>query len=467
MNKILHVAVREFVATVATKGFILGILVTPFLITTMIILLPRLMKEGPPKVEGEVAVIDPTGQIADGLRETLRPERIAERRLETRKQIDEATPAAVKAMAQSTPQGRMAMEQSLAAALGDVPKIDVVTLDPGADLEKAKDPLRAKPENPRSGKLGRLALVVIHPDAVARAEGSDRYGTYDLFVRGKLDDRIEDEIKRGAQEAIVAARVRSSGLDRALIDAMTKVDRIRSVTVTAEGEAKTNEVFNVLLPAGFMVLLLVSVLTSGTNLLTTTVEEKSNRVVEVLLSALSPMELMMGKILGQMAVGLVVLVLYSGLGIVALVSFAMVGLLDAKLLLFLMIFFILSYFTIASLMAAVGSAVNEMREAQNLNMPIMLMLMVPWMLWMPISRDPNSAFATTLSFIPPMGNMVMLLRMTSTPPPPMWQVWVSIAIGAVGAYAALWFAAKVFRIGLLMFGKPPNFATLVKWARMS
>jgi ABC-2 type transport system permease protein len=86
---------------------------------------------------------------------------------------------------------------------------------------------------------------------------------------------------------------------------------------------------------------------------------------------------------------------------------------------------------------------------------------------MPISRDPNSLFAIVLSFLPPLGNFVMLLRMTSNTPPAMWQAWLSILVGAAGVYAALWFAAKVFRIGLLMFGKPPTLGTLVRWARMS
>ncbi len=208
-------------------------------------------------------------------------------------------------------------------------------------------------------------------------------------------------------------------------------------------------------------------LTSGQYLLTTTIEEKSSRVVEVLLSAVSPMQLMTGKILGQMAVGFLILALYAGLGVAALVSFAMLGLLDLSLLLYLVLFYVLAYFLVASFMAAVGAAVNEMREAQTLMTPVMLVIMVPWLLWMPITRDPNGTFAVVTSFVPPINTFVMLLRMTSTTPPPMWQVWVSIAISVVSVYAALWFAAKVFRIGLLMFGKPPNFATMLRWARMA
>ena len=466
MRKILLVAAREFEATVATKGFILGLMVTPLIIMFLIFAMPRLMTQAPPKVTGEVAVIDPTGQVSQGLRDYLRPEALAARREARRQRLQRATSGAASAMAERSPQGRVAMQHSLDAALGSVPQLQVVALDAAADLEQAKTPLTTVVAE-KSESQGRLALAVVHADAVQRAAGAAKFGSYDLYVRGKLDDRIEDEIRNGLRDAIIGARIRNSGLDRAQVEALTRVDQASSRTVTAEGERETNEVANVLLPAGFMVLLLMSVLTGGQYLLTSTVEEKSNRVVEVLLSAVSPMELMTGKILGQMGVGLLVLALYAGLGLSALFSFAMMGVLDPKLIVFLVIFYLLAYLTVGSIMAAIGSAVNEMREAQTLMTPIMLLVMVPWMLWMPISRDPNSVFATVLSFVPPLGNFVMLLRLTSTAPPPMWQVWLCILVSAAGAYAAIWFAAKVFRIGLLMFGKPPTFATLIRWARMA
>jgi ABC-type Na+ efflux pump permease subunit len=149
------------------------------------------------------------------------------------------------------------------------------------------------------------------------------------------------------------------------------------------------------------------------------------------------------------------------------VSFTLFGLVDPWLFFYLIIFYVIAYFIMGSLMAAIGAAVNELREAQTMMMPVMLTVMVPWLLWLPITRDPNSTFATVISFVPPINTFTMLLRMTSTTPPPWWQVWISILIGVVSAYASLWFAAKVFRIGLLMFGKPPNFRTLIRWVRMA
>ncbi len=457
MRKIFHVAVREFLSTVLTKGFIIGVLVTPVLISFMVIVMPMLMNEEPPRIEGEVAIIDPTGEVAQGLADFLKPEAIAERRLENQakaQEVIEKIPGA----------GNAAMAQpTLDALLGEVPDLKITELSDGADLDIEKDRLVGGDPGPES----RLALITIHPDAVVRAEDEEAFGSYDLFVREKLDDRIIDEIRRGMRTTMVDARIRQTDLDRDTIEALTRVPRIRSTTVTEKGEKETNEVLNMLLPAGFMVLLLISVMTGGQYLLTTTVEEKSSRVVEVLLSAVSPMQLMTGKILGQMCVGLVILAIYAGMGIAGLISFAMLGLLDLSLLVYLLIFYVIAYFVMASMMAAIGAAVNEMREAQTLMTPVMVMMMVPWMLWLPITRNPNSLFATITSFVPPINTFVMLLRMTSTSPPPLWQVWLSIGIGLLSVWGALWFAAKVFRVGLLMFGKPPNFATLIKWVKMA
>ena len=200
-------------------------------------------------------------------------------------------------------------------------------------------------------------------------------------------------------------------------------------------------------------------------MLTTTVEEKSNRVIEVLLSAVSPMQLMGGKLVGHMGVAFLAMSLYLGLGLVVLASFSLFGLLDLTLILYLVIFFLIAFFTLGSLMMAVGSAVNDMREAQAMQAPLIIVVMLPWLLWMPILRDPNGTLAVVVSFVPPVNSFGMLLRLASSSPPPAWQVWLSIAFGIAGVFGAVWITAKVFRIGILMFGKAPDFRTLVRWLR--
>ncbi|MGE5360690.1 MAG: ABC transporter permease [Bacteroidales bacterium] len=465
MKKIFNVARREFVATAGTKAFIFGVLVTPVVLGLLITWFPRMMRQGPPRVEGEVAIVDVTGEVATGLQATLGPEAIARRREEKLRRANESLPPALRSAAEASGKGG-SVGKTIETALGEVPRLGIAVLDPRGNLEDAKAPLTTQ-EDKTAPERTRLAVVVIHPDALRREAGKPRFGTYDLYVRGKLDDRVEDEIKSGLKEALVNARARMSGLDPREVEELTRVEDVTSRTVTTSGEDRTNEVVNQIMPAAFMGLLLVSVMMSGQYLLTSAIEEKSNRIVEVLLSAVSAMELMVGKILGQLVVGLLVLALYMALGLVALVSFATFGLLDPKLIVYLFVFFLLAFVTISAFMAAIGSAVSELREAQGLMTPVMVLIMIPWILWMPISRDPNSVFAVVLSFLPPVGNFVIMLRLASAAPPPLWQALLAVLTGLAGAVASLWFAAKVFRIGLLMYGKPPNFATLVRWARMA
>jgi ABC-type Na+ efflux pump permease subunit len=458
MKKIFHIAGREFVSTVATKGFIIGLLVMPALIAVIAIAAPRLFGQRNFRAEGQIAIVDPTGVVANELRTAVDPATIAARRVEDARRGLANAPAAVRQMAQGA---GTASTQAAELALGQIPNLTVVPQPPGADVLQGKEWL--KQEEP--GASRHLALVVVHADSVVPANGSLTYGTYDLYVPPNLDGRIENVLHQSLREAIVGARVRAERLDRGRIDAVMRVDRRPSVTVTKTNERPTVGAFNQALPFVFAGLMVFGIMIGGQTLLTSTIEEKSSRVVEVLLSAVSPFELMAGKLIGQLGVSLVILGLYLGIGIVALLSFALFGLLDPWLLFYLAVFFVIAYVVNASLMMAVGAAVNEMKEAQSLMMPLMMTLMAPWILAQPIGRDPNSTFSTVISFIPPVNTFTMLIRMASITPPPLWQVWLSIGIGVASALAAVWFAAKVFRIGLLMYGKPPDFATLVRWAR--
>jgi ABC-2 type transport system permease protein len=187
--------------------------------------------------------------------------------------------------------------------------------------------------------------------------------------------------------------------------------------------------------------------------------------VEVLLSAVSPMELMAGKLIGSIGVSFVAMGLYLALGLALLSSFALFDLFNPWLILYLLIFFTIGFFVVGSLMMAVGAAVNEMSEAQSLQMPLILIIMIPWLLWPAISRNPNSTLAVVVSFLPPLNTFGMLLRMASSQPPPYWQVWLSIGVGVASVIGTLWIAAKIFKIGLLMYGKPPDLKTLVRWVR--
>ena len=479
MTRVFYVASREFLATVATKGFVIGLLIAPALILLGVALVPRLLAlREAPSIEGEIAIVDPTGEVAAGLRAHLDPAAVAGRRGELVERVLAATelPEQVRRLASGV--GRGAADEVMQTALGSVPHLEVSVLPVGVDVEREKTTLI-----PDDDDDGRLALVIVHDNATMLARPPDPApaggyetpaggyetpaGTYDLFVRRGLDNRIISEIRAGLRDAIIDARVRTAGLDRNLVENLTRVRPPPSVIVTAEEERSRSGAFDQVLPIAFMILLMVSVMTGGQSLLTNTVEEKSNRVVEVLLAAVSPLELMTGKILGQMAVGFVVLGVYIAMGLAALASFALFGLIDAWLIGYLLIFYVVTYLIIGSMMAAVGSAVSELREAQSLMTPFMLLLSAPWMFWWYVAANPDSTFSLVLSFIPPMNGFVILVRLASFSPPPVWQVGLSITVGVLAVFGALWVAAKVFRVGLLMHGKPPNLATLVRWVRMA
>jgi ABC-2 type transport system permease protein len=155
------------------------------------------------------------------------------------------------------------------------------------------------------------------------------------------------------------------------------------------------------------------------------------------------------------------------LGIWTLLQFALLGLLDPSLIVYLVAFFLISYLVYGSLMVSIGAAVNQMADAQSLMPPILLLLIGPYVLTGVIGRAPNSPFSVAFSFVPPVNSFFMLARLASDSPPPPWQVWLSMGAGIAAASLAVWFAAKIFRIGLLMHGTPPSFATMIKWARMA
>ena len=444
MNRVLEIAKREFVATVFTRGYIIGLLVLPVMILLGITVGPRVFMDRAFRVEGQIAVIDASEHVMPELRTAL---------------TAGPRPADVESVARAA-RGGLAGNVAVMEALGMAPKLTLVERPPHADLEREKAWLRA----PEPG-MPHLALAVVHENAVEPKGGETALGSYDLYLPPRQDNRVEIAMHQVLRDGIISARLATHGLDRVTINDLVTVPRVQSITVSDGGERAGGGGFAFILPAAFMFLLFMGVMGSGQGMLTTTIEEKGSRVIEVLLSAVSPMQLMAGKLIGHMGISLLGMSVYLVLGLLGLASFSLFGLLDLSLIFYLFIFFLLAFFTIGSLMMAVGSAVNDMREAQSLMMPLMMLMIAPWVLWMPISRNPNSTLALVASFLPPVNSFGMMLRMSSTSPPPTWQVLLSIGIGVAGVVGAVWFASKVFRIGLLMFGRPPNLATLIRWVR--
>ena len=434
------VAARDFSVTIGNKGFLLGILLMPMLIFIIVFVAPRILNGRNPVVEGQVAVVDPTGSLTSEVRLDLAPSAIAARRAR------DAGP-----------------RNPLQGDGPPIPRISVVEKPSAEDLQVTKSWLVQMP----GMRERHLAVIAIQPDAVKRAEGRADYGSYDLYIASRLDENTENVIHDAMRQALVSARLKNSGIDQVAVDASMHVPRPVSVTVGVGGERETRRGFTRMLPFLCGILLFIGVLTSGQMLMTSTIEEKSSRVVEVLLAAVSPLELMWGKLLGRLGVGLIILVVYVGLGMLALLEYSLAGLIDPMLLVYFVIFYLLASLVYGGLMMSIGAAVNQVADAQSLMGPVMILLVAPYALVPMIGQNPNSALSVAMTFVPPVNSFVVLARLASSTPPPLWQVLGAMATGAAGAVVAVWFAAKVFKIGLLMQGKPPSFGTLVKWARMA
>lgn len=467
MSRVFHIALREFKSTALTKGFILGGIVVPLvLLLVMSIAMPLLMNEKVPEVRGSVAVIDQTGLLREPIERRFTPDAVSDWQRWRMGEVAQKTQEAVDQGEKLD--GATVAAEALKASQGMKADLSVEMLPPLTDeknLAMAKEPL-GQGTTMQDG--GRLALVVIDPNAVVSTQGETSYGGFQIFTRPKLDDRVVDLVRDQTRSAIRETRIREAGLDPARLDSLTSVAQGETKEITPGGEEKTSlGEWNIIFQFAFMLLLMMSVFISGQYLLTTTIEEKSSRVVELLLASASPMSLMTGKIFGQMCVGLFLIMVYGSLGFAGMIAAQRLDLITPMMIVWFFCFYFIAYTTIASLMAAIGSAVNELREAQSLMTPVMMIVMIPYLLWLPIARDPNGVFATVASFVPGVNPFVMMVRLSSTEQPPLWQVFAAMAIGIVGAYAALWFAAKVFRIGLLQFGKAPNYATMWRWIRMA
>jgi ABC-2 type transport system permease protein len=477
LSKTLQIARREFAATVLTKGFIFGVLMTPFILLVVAAAVMLTQSQPGPRVQGRIAVIDQTEIVGPEVLHRFSIESLETERLDRIRRSQEAIGQAADRF--GLDESRRSMAKGVAGGavtngMRAAADITVNVLPPETDPADVRDQLALS--NPRAAGDQNadqwIALVIIGPEAIARDENG-RYGSFEMFVAPRLDFQVEERISGRVGDAIVNARIASDpaftagSLDPYSVRAAVERPRPRVAVQTAHGEQQSVGELAFIIPAAFMILLMLSVFTAGQYLLTSTIEEKSSRVMEVLLSAVSPMELMTGKILGQMCVGLLILIVYSGLGVGSLIVFSIEHLVNPLSIVYLLLFFLVAFFLIASLMAAIGSAVNDLREAQTLMTPIMAAMIVPWLLWLPLSRNPNSTFATVLSFIPGVNPFVMVIRLAGAEPVPFWHVAGALVVAVLSVVVAAWGAAKIFRIGALMHGKPPNVGTLIRWVRMA
>ena len=505
MRKIALVAWREYMDNVRTKGFWIGILAFPLLIS-LGATVPVLLTQA--KEARTYAVLDQSGFVlaevekrilAEDLRQVLAA--AAERYRDGGKAWDRLPevvqqagrlyvglaeakrPALVAALAVIEADAELPLEVAakvpeLAGGLAvwwrqvSAEALDELDLELSRSryartvIADAGNNQAALNEMVNEGEL--FAYFVIAADPVASDEGCK-------YISLNLTDRdLRDWYGRWVSQVVRARRLEREGLDGEVVSWLQgsvhfdarKVDKRGS-----EVEVSFVDTARQWAPIAFVYLLWIAVFTNSQALLTNTIEEKSTRVIEVLLSSVSPFELMAGKIGGMAAAGLTVVGTWAiciGVALVAVpevlgaedTSFGGIFIHPLYLLSFVFYFFS-GYLLYASLLVAIGSVCNSLKEAQNLMLPIMIPLMVPLLAMMSISQDPNGTMARVMSFIPLFTPFVMMNRAAG--PPPLWEYLATTALMLVSIYLAVRGAGKVFRLGILMTGKPPRLREIAGW----
>ncbi|WP_424767477.1 ABC transporter permease [Paenibacillus sp. sgz302251] len=299
----------------------------------------------------------------------------------------------------------------------------------------------------------------------------------------KSEKLMEFELSSSLQGALQLIRqdtiLQDAGLSdeqRALLNAPIQIDTVQiSATEGAGsvGEGKTPEQqgMNMGLIYFIIVLLFMAIMITGQLIASEITAEKSSRVMEILITSVSPLKQMFGKIVGMFLVGLIQITVYVFVIIINVmlphnnkalsnlnIDFTQI---DLSLLLYSVLFYLTGYFLFATLYAAVGSIVSRTEDLGQAVLPITMVSLAGFYITIFSISSPDSTLVTVTSFIPFFSPFVMLLRLGLTDPP-VWQVLLSIGILIITIYISVWISAKIYRTGVLMYGKRPSWKELRK-----
>jgi len=287
----------------------------------------------------------------------------------------------------------------------------------------------------------------------------------DFMEKGTLRMRLT--------RAIAKDQMAARGFTPEQADSVFQYVKIDSIKVVAGAEKKSNEGLIIGTTLVLVMLLYGTLLFYGITVMRAVVEEKTSRVMEVLLSSVTAKELMAGKIIGVGSVGLtqvliwmVTVGLYGGATLAALMSVTGGDTfrLDPRMLISFGIFFLLGYALYSTLYAAVGASINTEQEGQQLQMVFAMPLIIAVAVMFPTIQNPNSTLAVVASMIPFTAPIIMYIRF-ALGAAPIWQMAISVAIMAVTIYLILALCSRIYRVGILMYGKRPTLPELVKWLK--
>ena len=421
MKKILSVIKREYIQIVRTKGFIIGTILGPVLMAALIFV-PILVSVLSVGEQERIAVVDETQEIFMDLDKRL------DRKLKD---------------------GRR--------------KYLLEKYRINADTNALKEELNQK-------VLSNAITAYLYIPKMILDGGEAEYVSQHVSDFNKIED-ISGVLNR----VIIEKRLRTEGLDPAKIAQYIRRVGLRTIKMTKRGaEEDTGGTF---LYSYLLVLILyITLFFYGAIIMRGVIEEKSSRVVEIVLSSLRPFQLMVGKIFGIAAVGFTQYTIWALFGFgasrygksylashVPASDFSLPSI-PVYVFIYFVLFFVLGYFLYGTLYAAIGSMVNTEKEAQQLLFPVTMFLVVPMLLMMFVIRAPNSTLSVVLSLIPFFAPVLMLLRICVLTPPVI-QVAGSIVIMMLTILLMIWLTAKIYRVGILMYGKPPRLKEIAKWLR--
>jgi len=446
MRRIWAVARRDFIAVVKTKGFLLSLFLTPLFLGGLL-LLPLLANPGGlSKKTKKIEVVDPTGQFGPVLKkvfETLRKKEAANFEIvaTTHKAKDSKT---------WFKKSKQLLEKGDRFALIWLGEKTLQLQAPSKVIPSSRPAATSKPNH--ASKLG--------PPSKGQTDLSRI-----LQIRAKNVNFIKvAKLKRTIEQTLTHLRLAQLGpvsLQVMMIQASSKkLVQMRNPEGKIIGKSQFMKRFMTGLI--FIMLLYMTIQIIGGNLVNSVIEEKSSRIMEVLLSSITPGQLMFGKVLGLGAAGLVMVTFFASTSFLG-ASVSKFSLQVGNLVMFV-VYYALAFFLYSFLLAGIGSICTTEKEAQQMMAPVMLLLIIPAVMNTQILQNPEGVLAVTLSLVPFTAPGAMLSRM-STMTVPSYQIALSIGIMFVSALFILWGSIQVFRIGVLMYGKKPSVREVLKWIK--
>jgi ABC-2 type transport system permease protein len=296
-----------------------------------------------------------------------------------------------------------------------------------------------------------------------------------LHTRNAGDIQTERTILHALNNAIIGRRLSDKGVQLDNLNEIMKGVDLTLVKVTKTGESEENGQ-SLLVQLSIVMILYITLLVYGMMTMRSVLEEKTTRIVEILASSIKPSYLLTGKILGVGAVALTQYLIWVCTGALISTYGAAAGAafwpgaaapkfhLPAAYLVYPLFFFVAGYFLYASLYATLGAMVSSEEDLQQVQMPVTLILAASFILFPIIQRAPNSPLAITLSLFPLSSPILMVFRIT-VQTPPFWQIALSLLICLATIAGVIQVSAKIYRVGILMYGKRPSLVEVVRWLR--